>query len=150
MIDIKIPSEIRGFQVKTFGPFTTRQAICFLIASGGAVATYAAEKYLLGSSEPPLFPLLIPAIPPIFMGWGESFLRMLPEDYIRYVWLPNKKRTESRKYVTDNYNPLVKEYKKYKKKETLAKKEEEEKGKKKKKEVKVKIPKELEADLTIF
>ncbi len=150
MLDIKIPKEIRGFKVKTFGPFTTRQAICFTVASVGAAAVYIAEKKLLNSSAPPLIPLLIPIVPPVFFGWGESFLRMEPEDYIKYVWIPNKKRSENRVYQTDNYNPLIKEYKKHKKKEALAKKEEAENQKKKKKEQKVIIPKELEADLTVF
>ena len=123
MLDICIPKEIRGFEIKTFGPFTTRQMKCGIAAAALAIATYMAEKALLGMNNPPLFPLLFPAAPFLFLGWGESFLHMKPEDYVRYVWIPNRKRSPNRKYVTDSYNPLVKLYKEDLKKKQREKQE---------------------------
>ncbi len=154
MLDIKIPKEIRGYGVKTFGPFTTRQAVWFVISAVGAILIYSAEKALLNTSNPPLVPLLIPAIPGVVMGWGDKWFNMKPEDYFRYVWIPNKKRSVNRKYVIENYNGIVAVYKKEKKKAEIEKKEElsneKKKNKKNKKSEKVVIPKELEKDLIKF
>ncbi len=152
MLDITIPKEIRGFEVKTFGPFTTRQMKCLVAAGILGFLTYYGERTLLGINNPPLIPIAIPAAPFLFLGWGEKFFHMKPEDYIRYVWIPNKKRNPNRKFVTDNYSPLIKQYKLEKKKLEKTKKEAamEEDKKNKKKPEKVVIPKELQAELTAF
>ena len=149
MLDISIPKEIRGFEIKTFGPFTTRQMKCGVVAAALAIVMYSAEKALLGTNNPPLFPLLVPAAPCFFLGWGESFLHMKPEDYVRYVWIPNRKRSPNRKYVTENYNPLVNLYKEDLKKKQKEKQEllKENSKKNKKNKEKLVIPKELEAEL---
>ena len=144
MLDIKIPKEIRGYDVKTFGPFTTRQAICFVIGAIGAVGVYGLLKHGLGLVNPPLLPSVIAAAPALYMGWGESYYHMKPEDYNRYIFIPNKKRRVVRKYVTEGYNPVAKMYKKELKKKTLTEKESK---RKKTKNEKMVIPADLRADL---
>ena len=68
MIELEVPKDIRRYEAKLFGPFTTRQLICFVIA---CVVAFLALK-VLGTLMPQdyaFFFIIIIDLPVLLCGW---------------------------------------------------------------------------------
>lgn len=124
MIEGPIPKDIRKYETKTLGPFTSRQIVCGTIAAAIAYVIYqGCKNYMSGTSA--LCLALIPAIPilsfSVFKPYGMTLEKFLKTAFILNVMAP-----KIRKYKTNNIYRLStepflkiskKEYKKRKKKD---------------------------------
>jgi len=116
MLQTTIPKDIRKYEAKMAGPFTTRQTIFFVIA---CICAYIAWFLLKNVNACFLF-----AIPAIAFGWVKVYGQPL-EKFIKSAFISNFVSPKQRKYKTkniyklaeDDFTPLnEKETKKIKKK----------------------------------
>lgn len=100
MIELEIPQDIRKFETKLFGPFTTRQAICFIIAAVVSFGVYS----LLGKLMPQdlcFFVILIIDLPLLLCGWVKPY-GMPFEKFAKTAVTTTLISPPVRKYVTEN------------------------------------------------
>ena len=109
MIELEIPKDIRKYEAKTFGPFTTRQLICFVIACVISIGVYKG----LGAFVPQdlcFFIILIIVSPVLLCGWfkpyGMPFEKFVQATFVSMILAP-----KVRKYVIENiyYNKYQEE-----------------------------------------
>lgn len=142
MILIQIPKDIRSYEPKFLGPFTVREGICIAIAGAIMLGGVAIEKYLFQMDSVSYIPPAIPAMIPIFFGWGERLLNMKPEVYLRTVFIQSTMVPKYRPFKTHNfYDVREKKYSPSQDEET----EKTVKPRKKKNRELRKIPDELKA-----
>lgn len=103
MISIQIPKDIRAYEPKFLGPFTVREGVCLALAAGIMLGGVALEKLVFQMDTVSYIPPAIPAIIPIFFGWGEKFLHMKPEVYLRTVLVQSTMVPRYRPYRTHNF-----------------------------------------------
>ena len=100
MIELEVPKDIRRYEAKLFGPFTTRQLICFVIAS-----VIAFGVYMLISSVIPtdvcFFLIIIIDAPVLLCGWFKPY-GMPFEKFIKTAFATTVLSPSARKYVTEN------------------------------------------------
>ena len=99
MIEIEIPKDVRQYESKLIGPFTTRQAICFGI---GALLAYGFYKLAPGlPSDIRLFASGFIATPALLFGWLKIYGMKL-EDFLRITVISNIISPKHRLYKTQN------------------------------------------------
>lgn len=109
MIELEVPKDIRKYEAKLFGPFTTRQLICFVIAVAIAFGAY----YLFGSLMPQdvsFFVIIIIDLPVLLCGWFKPY-GMPFEKFAKTAFTTTFVSPNVRKYVTENlyYNKMKEE-----------------------------------------
>lgn len=113
MIELEIPQDIRKFETKLFGPFTTRQAICFIIAAVVSFAMYG----ILGKLMPQdvcFFVILVIDLPVLLCGWVKPY-GMPFEKFAQTAVTTTLISPPVRKYVTENkFSDKIEEDKKEK------------------------------------
>ena len=74
MIEIEIPKDVRDYETKLLGPFTTRQLICAVCMAVLCILTYKGASSILGeeSSLKIFFPIVV-AIPFGLIGWVKPY-----------------------------------------------------------------------------
>ena len=100
MIELEVPKDIRKYETKLIGPFTTRQFICFIIAVGIAAGFY----YLLHSyleRDLLFFLIIVLDIPAVLCGWFKPY-GMTFENFIRTALKTTVLSPAVRKYVIEN------------------------------------------------
>jgi len=113
MIEIAVPQGIEKFEVKTIGPFTTREAICCGIALVMGVATY----YLTGDlNRDTRTVLLFLVAAPFILAGKKKFYGMYLEEYLFIILTLNILAPKYRTYKSEVID-LVKEEPKRNKKE---------------------------------
>lgn len=100
MLEAQTPMDIRKYDAKLVGPFTTRQLVCFV---GGAVLSYGCYKLfgnILGNTT--FYVSCVVALPFLVCGWikpyGMPFERFFQSAFVSTVLAP-----KHRKYKTKNY-----------------------------------------------
>lgn len=130
MLEAPIPKDIRKYDAKLVGPFTTRQLFCFI---GGAALSYVAYK-VLGTSlgtETALTICSVIAAPFLVMGWykpyGMPFEKFFQTAFISTILAPHHRKYKTKNLfssITDDPRPMSQsDYKKRKKKELKIAKE---------------------------
>lgn len=99
MVEIEIPKDIRKYDSKLIGPFTTRQTICVIIAGVVAVAAYRCLDSFSGDLRLMISGLL--AAPALLFGWYKPF-GMKMEDFLRTAFVSTVLSPKKRKYKTQN------------------------------------------------
>lgn len=102
MIEINIPRDIREYDSKLVGPFTTRQTVCLVVGGIAAFVTYK----LLGNtafigSDVRLFVSGLIALPALLLGWLKPYGMKL-EDFLKSVLVSNFFSPKKRLYKTEN------------------------------------------------
>lgn len=131
MLEAPIPKDIRKYDAKLVGPFTTRQLFCFV---GGAILSYGTYKFFgpaLGSTA--LTVCAIVAAPFLVMGWykpyGMVFEKFFKTAFISTVLAPHNRKYKTKNIfapIADDPKPMSQaEYKKRRKKELKIEKENE-------------------------
>ncbi len=100
MIELEVPKDIRRYEAKLFGPFTTRQVICFVIAC--AVA-FVALKFLgeLMPQDYAFFFIIIIDLPVLLCGWFKPY-GMHFEKFAKVAFTTTFVSPTARKYVIEN------------------------------------------------
>lgn len=100
MIELEVPKDIRRYEAKLFGPFTTRQLICFVIAC--AVA-FVALKFLgeLMPQDYAFFFIIIIDLPVLLCGWFKPY-GMPFEKFAKVAFTTTFISPPARKYVIEN------------------------------------------------
>jgi hypothetical protein len=100
MIELEIPRDIRKYEAKLFGPFTTRQLVCFVIAAVIALAAY----FVLADMMPQdicFFVIIIIDLPLLLCGWVKPY-GMPFEKFAKTAFTTTFVSPAARKYVTEN------------------------------------------------
>lgn len=119
MIEIPIPKDVRKYEAKLVGPFTTRQLFCFIGAAAISYIAYKAIGSTLGS-ESTLMVCGLLASPLLILGWykpyGMPFEKFFQSAFISTVLAPRHRKYKTKnayKGATLQFTPLsTKEYKK--------------------------------------
>ena len=96
MIELEIPKDIRAYEAKLIGPFTTRQLFCAIGGALGFYGSYKAAAAVLGedSSLIWLFPIIV-AIPFALIGWvklyGLTFEKFAKSVFVSMFLAPTKR-----------------------------------------------------------
>ena len=100
MIEIEIPKDIRKYESKLIGPFTTRQAVCFV---GGAVIAVPVFNICRQMGAFDLGSLLAICIflPFILCGWVKVY-GMTFEQFFQTFLYSEYLAPKKRKYITEN------------------------------------------------
>ena len=130
MLEAPIPKDVRKYDAKLVGPFTTRQLICFL---GGSALSYGIYKMIGHSmgSETVLMICSVFASPFIVMGWykpyGMPFEKFFKSAFTSTILSPRNRKYKTRNRFAEIANDLKpmnqSEYKKRLKKEAKLVKE---------------------------
>lgn len=100
MIELEVPKDIRKYEAKLFGPFTTRQLICFVIAVAVAFIVYK----FVGAFIPQdilFFVIIIIDLPVLLCGWLKPY-GMPFEKFAKTAFTTTFVSPAVRKYVTEN------------------------------------------------
>ena len=100
MIELEVPKDIRRYEAKLFGPFTTRQLICFVIA---AAIAFVALKFLgaLMPQDFAFFFIIILDLPILLCGWWKPY-GMQFEKFAKVAFTTTFISPTARKYVIEN------------------------------------------------
>lgn len=99
MIEIEITKDIRKYESKLVGPFTTRQTICAAIACVIAYIVFRALEFL--AIDIRLFVITIFISPLLFLGWIKPY-GMKFEQFISTAFASTFIAPRIRKYKTIN------------------------------------------------
>lgn len=100
MIELEVPKDIRRYEAKLFGPFTTRQLICFVIACAVAFGVYSFLKsYIVQDILMVL--ILVIDLPVLLCGWFKPY-GMHFEKFAKVAFTTTFVSPATRKYVTEN------------------------------------------------
>lgn len=99
MIEIEIPKDVRQYESKLVGPFTTRQTVCLVIGAGLAFAFYKLFPGL--PSDIRIFASGIIAAPVLLFGWLKIYGMKL-EDFLRAALISSFISPKHRLYKTQN------------------------------------------------
>lgn len=112
MGDIEIPRDIRRYESKFIGPFTTRQAIFFAIAAGLVLLIFNSFKDYLNNDL--LFGIcFFAATPAILFGFLKPY-GMTLEKFLRTAFICNILAPKNRLYRSEimyDFKPLPEEMK---------------------------------------
>lgn len=100
MIELEVPKDIRKYEAKLFGPFTTRQLICFVAACIIAFVVYKSAILLMPQDICIFFTLIIIA-PLLLCGWVKVY-GMPFEKFAKVAFTTTFVSPKVRKYVTEN------------------------------------------------
>ena len=100
MIELEVPKDIRKYEAKLFGPFTTRQLICFVIACGIAFLSYNFLKELMPQDILVVLIIVID-LPVLLCGWFKPY-GMPFEKFAKVAFTTTFVSPAIRKYVTEN------------------------------------------------
>ena len=111
MIEIEIPKDVRDYEAKLIGPFTTRQLFCFLGLVGACFLTYKGTSALLGKDSSFVVILtMIAAIPFGLVGWfkpyGMHFEKFAKSVFISTILAPAK-RLYKIENLYDNFDKMI-------------------------------------------
>lgn len=110
MINIQIPKDIREYETRFIGPFTARETGSIAIASVMVFLGVEFETKILHMPVVSYIPPLIPALIPLFFGFGEKGLRMKPEVYLMTVFRNQFIVPKHRPFKTHNlYDIMMKD-----------------------------------------
>lgn len=96
MIELEIPKDVRAYEAKLIGPFTTRQLFCAIGAALGFYGAYKAAESILGEDSGLLllFPIIV-AVPFALIGWvkvyGLPFEKFAKSVFISMFLAPTKR-----------------------------------------------------------
>jgi hypothetical protein len=111
MLEAQIPKDIRKYEAKLVGPFTTRQTICFIIACALAFFIFKVLNPILGSTAT-FYASMLLLSPVILIGWvkiqGIPFERFVQAAFISTVLSPKHRRYK----IKNPYRMVVNEPKK--------------------------------------
>ena len=102
MYNLQIPKDLREYEPKFAGPFSFREAVAVFIAGVMVVAGTFFLKWLFGVERMSYIPALIPALVPLFFGFGEKGLHMKPEIYLKTIFTNKFVVPKKRTYMTNN------------------------------------------------
>lgn len=105
MIEIEIPKDMNKYEAKLFGPFTTRQTICFVIACVLGIPTFLFLRERVVTDVASIVTMIV-FIPFILVGWIKPY-GMHFEDFARSAFISNFLAPNKRKYVTINQFELL-------------------------------------------
>ncbi len=105
MIEIEIPKDMNKYEAKLFGPFTTRQTICFVLACICGIPTFLFLRDKVVTDVASIITMLV-FIPFILVGWIKPY-GMNFEDFARTAFISNFLAPAKRKYVTINQFELL-------------------------------------------
>lgn len=116
MIEIEVNQDIREYNTKLIGPFTTRQVICLILGGTTVIGAYnLLQPYL--TSDTTTFVCMILAVPFILMSGIFEPHGMKMEDFLRASFVSLVLSPTVRKYELENsYNKQLMEERKKKKK----------------------------------
>ncbi len=100
MIEIEVPKDIRKYEAKLVGAFTTRQVGCLAVAAVICVPIYFLLKDILPRDVVTLI-IMILALPEVLLGWVKPY-GMTFELFVRTAFISNVLSPKKRKYVTTN------------------------------------------------
>lgn len=100
MIELEVPKDIRKYEAKLFGPFTTRQLICFIIACIVAFFVYQFVGALI-PRDVIIFLIIIVDLPVLLCGWFKPY-GMAFEKFAKTAFTTSFVSPAVRKYVTEN------------------------------------------------
>ena len=72
MIELEVPKDIRRYEAKFFGPFTTRQMICFVIAAIISIALFITLKDVM-AQDVAIFLIIVIDLPFLLCGWVKPY-----------------------------------------------------------------------------
>ena len=117
MIELEVPKDIRKYDAKLFGPFTTRQFICFVIICVVAAGLYFLLRDIVPEGwEDAMYILIIAVnVPLILVGWWKPF-GMPFEKFAMTAFNTTFVYPNTRTYMTNNiYSDKIEDDKKRKK-----------------------------------
>jgi hypothetical protein len=100
MIELEVPKDIRKYEAKLFGPFTTRQLICFVIACAVAFGVYTFLKDFI-VQDILIMLILVIDLPVLLCGWFKPY-GMAFEQFAKVAFTTTFVSPSVRKYVTEN------------------------------------------------
>lgn len=101
-LTIEIPRDFREFTPKFIGSFTMRQCICIVALFIFAVLNKTIQE-ALGFAVVTYVPMVFPLAVGLFFGWGEQYLGMLPEIYLKMVFVNAVLTPSHRPFRTHTY-----------------------------------------------
>ena len=99
MIEVEIPKDITKFESKTVGPFSTRQAVCILIAAPIILGSYFLFDSLVSDTRLILSATL--GLPILAFGWFKPYGMKL-EDFLKSAFATAVLSPKNRLYQTEN------------------------------------------------
>lgn len=109
MIEIEIPKDIKDYEPKLIGPFTTRQAICTGAIVIISIVGYNVLKHVFDNGLKFIIPLIVCLIP-MLIGWYKPY-GMRFEQYalsqFNTVILPPKKRLYKVENTYQQFEKLI-------------------------------------------
>ena len=102
MYNLQIPKDLREYEPKFAGPFSFREAVAVFIAGVIMIAGTFFLKWIFGVDKMSYIPAGIPALIPVFFGFGEKVLHMKPEVYLRTVFVNKFIVPKKRTYASNN------------------------------------------------
>ena len=100
MIKLEVPKDIRRYETKLIGPFTTRQLICFVAAVAIAFGVYTLLNGLV-PRDVAFILIIIICIPLILCGWFKPY-GMHFEQFAKVAFTTTFVSPAVRKYVIEN------------------------------------------------
>ena len=118
MIEVQMTDDIRKYETKTLGPFTTRQVICFIIAAVITIPIAALTDFEWDNKMLLVLVLSVPIVACGYVKMDGAYFEILALRLIYFFFLTPKKR----KYVRKNtYKKLQEAVEKSEKKAKLGK-----------------------------
>lgn len=119
MIEVQIPKDVRKYEAKLVGPFTTRQLFFFIAASLISYISFKAISQSLGS-ETAIMVCVLLVTPILLVGWykpyGMPFEKFFQSAFISTVLAPKHRKYKTKNFYKSSvlqFTPLsIKEYKK--------------------------------------
>lgn len=105
MIEIEIPKDINKYEAKLIGPFTKREAGCFVCACVLGIPTFLFLRERVPMDLAAIVTMLI-IIPFVLIGWINPY-GMHFEQFARTAFVSNFIAPSKRKYVTMNQFELL-------------------------------------------
>ena len=100
MIELEVPKDIRKYEAKLFGPFTTRQLICFVIACAIAYLAYQVLISMM-PQDFAFFLIIVIDLPVLLCGWFKPY-GMPFEKFAKVAFTTTFISPAARKYVSEN------------------------------------------------
>jgi hypothetical protein len=99
MIEIEIPKDIRKYDAKLIGPFTTRQVLCFIPGCALGACTFLIPTFL--PQDIRLILTGIVFLPFLLVGWVKPY-GMKFELFAKQIIFSTFLSPQERKYITKN------------------------------------------------
>ena len=107
MIEVQMTDDIRKYETKTIGPFTTRQLVCIIIAAIITIPIAALTDFEWDNKMLLIVILSVPIVACGYVKMDGAYFEVLALRFIYFFFLTPKKRKYVRKNVYKKYQEAI-------------------------------------------